>query len=149
MSPGLDGITFHIEDASGMSELRQAWGASASGHLHFQAGITISARSRTTHVGLITAYTRTLPAPLQAALETFIDFLEVREEFQDRGIAGRLVEMALAHAKSLGHYQVRGWTSQDNIEAIHAWVKLRFGLHPGSTSAQGKEVRGYFATKTL
>ena len=149
MPPRLEGIAFQVEDASAMNELRRVWGARASGHLHFQAGITISARSRGSHVGLITAYTRTLPAPLEAALETYIDLLEVTPEFRDRGLASRLVEMAMAHAKSLGHYQVRAWSSRDKADAIHTWAKLGFGLHPASTLLQGKEVLGFFATKTL
>jgi GNAT superfamily N-acetyltransferase len=149
MPPTLEGIAFRVQDPSAMSELRQVWGAMVSGHLHFQGGITISAVSRNAHAGLLTAYTRTLPAPLQVALETYIDLLEVEPEFRGRGVATRLIQMALAHAKSLGHYQIRAWSSEDKTETIPTWARLGFGFHPSSNSPQGKEVRGFFVTKTL
>ena len=149
MTQALDGISFQPLDSSFLVAMRQAWGEKAGRHLHFQDGITIAAIFSGGPIGLISAYTRILPPPLTGLHESYIDFLELEHTFGRRGIAARLVEMVPEHARSLGHYQVRSWSSDDKVEAIPMWRHPGFGLNPAVTHPQGKGARGYFVTKLV
>jgi GNAT superfamily N-acetyltransferase len=100
-------------------------------------------------VGLISVYWKTLPLPLPETCEGYIDILEVHKDFRRRGIATRLIDMALERAKDKGAYQIRSWSSLDKTVAIPMWKTLGFGLCPATTYPMGQEVQGYFVTRLL
>lgn len=125
------------------------WGDKAARHMHLADGFSIVAFDHETLMGLISVYQKHLPAPLSGSFDWYIDILEVHKEYRRKGIATRLVEIAIERAKAAGIYQIRSWSSEDKLEVIPMWKALGFGLCPAVTYPQGKEVRGYFVAKVL
>ena len=96
-------------------------------------------------VGCISVYKKALPPPLAGAVEGYINIIEVAPEYRQRGIARRMIRRCIRRGRTLGFYQLRGWSSEDKIKAIPMWQSLGFGLTP----IAGQEVNGYFATIPL
>lgn len=120
------------------------WGDVAARHMHLTDGFSVLAVQDDAPIGLISVCWRALPPPLSGACEGFI---EVRAEFRRRGIATRLIEIALERARARGACQLRAWSSEDKAEAIPMWKALGFGLCPATVHPRGQEVKGYFVTK--
>jgi len=147
---GLNGlIKFVNADAALKDRVRDEWGEKVAHHMHLENGFSILAMQENMIVGLISAYWKTLPAPLPETQEAYIDILEVQEDFRRRGVATQLINLALERAKEKGVYQVRAWSSSDKTEAIPMWKALGFGLCPATTFPKGREVKGYFVVKLL
>lgn len=81
--------------------------------------------------------------------EAYIDIVEVLAAFRRKGIAKKMVELAIDHTVKAGVYQMRGWSSQDKTEAIQMWKALGFGLCPATVYPKGQQVNGYFVTRVL
>lgn len=143
------GIQFVDADESLKNRVAEEWGEKAARHMHLKDGYSILALQGNNLIGLISVYWKSLPPPLPDTWEGYIDILEVHKDFRRRGIATRLIDMALDRAKDKGAYQVRSWSSLDKKEAIPMWKALGFGLCPASTYPKGQEVKGYFVTKLL
>jgi len=133
-------------DESWRDHLAHSWGEKAARHLHFEDGFTICAMYKDQSVGVISAYWRDLPPPIDNEREAYIDFLEVHFNFRRRGIAKQLINLTLQRAREHKVYQVRSWSSEDKAEAIPMWKSLGFGLCPVTTFPRGKEVHGFFVT---
>jgi GNAT superfamily N-acetyltransferase len=142
-------IQFVDSDEALKNRVAEEWGEKAARHIHLEDGFSILAMQGNNLVGLISVYWKTLPLPLPETCEGYIDILEVRKNFRRRGIATRLIDMALERAKDKGAYQIRSWSSLDKTEAIPMWKALGFGLCPATTYPKGQEVKGYFVTKLL
>jgi GNAT superfamily N-acetyltransferase len=145
----MDTIEYIDADEVWQQRVADAWGELAARHMHIAGGFSLLALCDGEPVGLIAVEWRTLPPPLRDASEGYIDIIEVRAEFRRRGIATRLVALAVDRARRQGVYQVRAWSSEDKTEAIPMWQALGFGLCPSTTYARGEEVRGYFVTLPL
>lgn len=123
------------------------WGEKAAYHMHIADGFSIVTFHQEILVGLISTYWRELPPPLQGECDAYIDILEVHKNFRRQGIARRLIEMSIERARQKGTCQIRSWSSEDKIEAIHMWKALGFGLCPATTYPNGQEIKGYFVVK--
>jgi GNAT superfamily N-acetyltransferase len=142
-------IRFVDSDEVLKNRVAKEWGEKAARHMHLEDGFSILAMQGNHFVGLISVYWKTLPPPLSEMCEGYIDILEVHEDYRRRGVATRLIAMALSRAKDKGAYQVRSWSSLDKTEAIPMWKALGFGLCPATTYPKGQEVQGYFVTRLL
>lgn len=117
--------------------------------MHLTHGFSIIALYGETLAGLISTYWREMPTPLNEDFDAYIDILEIHEDFRRKGIATQLIEISMRRAKQMGMRQIRAWSSEDKIEAIHLWKTLSFGLCPATMYPTGREVRGYFVVKVL
>ena len=61
----------------------------------------------------------------------------------------QMLHMCVERGRTLGYYQLRGWSSDDKTEAIPMWKSLGFGLCPATTYPRGLEIEGYFVTYPL
>ena len=118
-------------------------------HMHLTDGFSIIAKTKDTLIGMVSINWKTLADPIPEILEGFIDIIEVVEEYRRQGIARKMLEMVISHAKNVGAYQIRAWSSEDKFEAIHMWHTLKFGLTPAITYPNENTVRGVFVTKVL
>ena len=125
------------------------WGEKAARHMHLTHGFSIIALYGETPVGLISTYWRELPTPLNEDFDAYIDILEVHRDFRRKGIATQLIEISMGRAKQKGMSQIRAWSSEDKIEAIHLWKVLGFGLCPVTIFRKDRELKGYFVVKVL
>lgn len=144
-----DDIRFVDADERIRLRISQELGETASRHMHLADGFSIVALYEETLVGLISTYWRKLPPPLEQDLDAYIDILEVHGDFRRQGIARRLIELSMEKSRQQGMRQIRAWSSEDKVEAIHMWKALGFGLCPATTYPRGLEVRGFFVVKTL
>ena len=94
--------------------------------------------------------------PLNGCIDAYIMDIEVDEEFQRRGIGRTLVGMLEDWAKSYGYRQIRAWSSQYSVEAIHMWYALNYCMCPavmlGVSAVTGdpnEKVIGYYYAKIL
>ncbi len=129
--------------------VNKKWGEKAARHLHFEDGFTIIATYEKKLVGMISVYWRTLPKPITESREGYIDIIEIDREYRRRGIASRLIHLAIERATEFGAYQIRAWSSEDKLEAIPMWQALGFGLAPATVFQGNEEIRGFYAVKVL
>jgi ribosomal protein S18 acetylase RimI-like enzyme len=125
------------------------WGEKAARHMHLTNGFSIAALHGEMLAGLISTYWREFPTPLNGDFDAYIDILEVNRDFRRNGIATQLIEISMRRAKQMGMRQIRAWSSEDKIEAIHLWKALGFGLCPVTIYPKGRELKGYFVVKVL
>jgi ribosomal protein S18 acetylase RimI-like enzyme len=128
--------------------IRNAFGAQGLEHTRFAPDVTWGAFATARLVGFISTYTRQLPAPFADTVEGYINIIEVHPDFRRRGIGATLVRMTLARAPARGWYQLRAWSSDDKVLALHMWRVLGFSLCPATVYPRGRAVSGYFATHT-
>lgn len=124
-------------------------GSVAEKHLHIDDGFSIIAMDGADITGIIAVCKELLPPPLSGTYEGFIDIIQVKPEYKRKGIARKLIELAIERCGKTGCYQLRAWSSEDKTEAIPMWKVLGFGLAPASIFPKGVEVKGYFATYRL
>lgn len=142
-------IEYIYADESWRSWIAIDFGEIAARHMHFADGVSILALYEEKPVGLLSTYLRKLAHPLSETYEAYIDIVEVLAAFRRKGIAKKMVELAIDHAVKAGAYQMRGWSSQDKTEAIQMWKALGFGLCPATVYPKGQQVNGYFVTRVL
>ena len=95
-------------------------------------------------------------APLEQYSDGFIEVIEVAKAYQRQGIGSTLVKMLEKYATSYGYYQIRAWSSDDKIEALHMWHKLNYCMCPAAMLGQSicegyenKQIVGYYYAKLL
>ncbi len=136
-------------DESWKTRITEEWSEKVERHLHFSDGFTIVALHENVSIGVISVYWRELPAPLASTVEGYINILEVRPAYRQRGIARQLINLSMEKAQQQKVYQVRSWSSEDKMEAIPMWKQLGFGLCPATTFPRGQEIHGFFVAKIL
>ena len=144
-----DPVEYVAGDEAWRERIGREWSEMAARHMHVDDGFSIVATSGGAPVRLIAVVWRDLPPPLPATVEAFIDIIEVRPAFRRRGIAARLVQMAVARSGEHSAYQLRAWSSADKTEAIPMWRALGFGLCPATVYPRGEQVDGYFVALVL
>ena len=102
-------------------------------------------------VGFISTYIKHFSSPLEGVSEGYINILEVHEEFRKQGIATTLIEKTEKYFKQTRVSQIRGWSSDDKLEAINLWNKLKYSLSPTTIWIEDKKVSvtGYHFIKKL
>ena len=102
-------------------------------------------------VGFISTYIKHFSPPLEGMSEGYINILEVHEEFRKQGIATRLIEKTERYFKQTRVSQIRGWSSDDKLEAINLWNELKYSLSPTTIWIEDKKVsvKGYHFIKKL
>ncbi|MBM7613820.1 GNAT family N-acetyltransferase [Alkaliphilus hydrothermalis] len=120
-------------------------------HTEDDEGFSIVAEIDGELAGIISIIYKELPPPLEKTLEVYIDNIEVRKEFRNRGVATHLMEEVLQQLpnETNNFYQIRAWSSEDRIEMLHLWRKLSFTLNPSSIFPQNKEVKGFYVSRIL
>lgn len=95
-------------------------------------------------------------APLDYCSDGFIEVIEVAKEYRRQGIGRRLVKLLEEFAQSYGYYQIRAWSSDDKVEALHMWHKLKYCMCPaamlGESLCKGydnQQIVGYYYAKIL
>jgi GNAT superfamily N-acetyltransferase len=149
MSTNNEHIKYLEIDDTWKPRIIEEWNEKVERHLHFSDGFTIVALHENVSIGIISVYWRELPAPLPSTIEGYINILEVRPAYRQRGIARQLINLSIEKAQDHKAYQVRSWSSEDKIEAIPMWKQLGFGLCPATTFPRGQEIHGFFVAKIL
>ena len=149
MSTNNENIEYLEIDESWKPRITEEWNEKVERHLHFSDGFTIVALHKNVSIGVISVYWRELPAPLPSTIEGYINILEVRPAYRQRGIGRQLINLSIEKAHEQKVYQVRSWSSEDKIEAIPMWKQLGFGLCPATTFPRGQEIHGFFVAKIL
>lgn len=95
-------------------------------------------------------------APLEQYSDGFIEVIEVAKAYQRQGIGSTLVKMLEEYAASYGYYQIRAWSSDDKVEALHMWRKLNYCMCPAAMLGQSicegyedQQIVGYYYAKLL
>lgn len=116
----------------------------------------IAAMDNGTVAGFATIHPAQWIAPFDDCFDGFIEVIEVAKKYQRQGIGSNLVRLIEGFAKSYGYYQIRAWSSDDRIEALHMWHKLKYCMCPAAMlgqSARGgyenQQIAGYYCTKIL
>ncbi len=76
---------------------------------------------RDTVVGFAAIHPQQWIAPLDNYSDGFIEVIEVAKEYRRQGIGSHLVKLLEEFAKSYGYHQIRAWSSDDKVEALHMW----------------------------
>ena len=129
--------------------LGKEWGDWAAEHMRLENGFAIMAHHGDKLIGLISLSWQDLPPPLRSMHDACIDIIEVLDGYRRRGVARRLIEIALERLKGNGVFQVRAWSTEDKKEAIPMWQALGFSMIPVTHSMWGSEISGYFVAKRL
>ena len=93
--------------------------------------------------------------PLDMYCDVFIHWIDVKESFRRKGIGKKLVCILENWAKKSGYRQIRAWSSEDAIEALHMWYSLDYVMCPASEIIKNSEgqikmvVKGYRYAKIL
>lgn len=94
--------------------------------------------------------------PLDQYSDGFIEIIEVAEQYRRQGIGSQLVNMLEEFAKTYGYYQIRAWSSEDKMEALNMWHKLRYCMCPAAMLGQSvrpgfenQQIVGYYYAKLL
>jgi GNAT superfamily N-acetyltransferase len=143
------GIEYVDADEAMRERIAREYGRMQARYVRLSEGFTIVALCGGRPVGLLAVHWRQLPAPVPETVEAFIDIIDVLAEYRRRGIAREMIAQACERARADGAYQVRAWSSDDKTEAIGMWKALGFGMAPSAEYHEGREIRGYLATKVL
>jgi len=100
-------------------------------------------------VGFLSVYPKTYPTPLSNINDAYIDVIEVEKAFQRQGIAKEMIRQTEEWAKTYGYSQIRAWSSNDKLEAIHMWYTLGYCICPAKIWVEWcKEiVDGFYVAK--
>lgn len=95
-------------------------------------------------------------APLNQYFDGFIEVIEVAETYRRQGIGSTLVKALEEYARDFGYYQIRGWSSDDKVEALNMWRKLNYCMCPAAMLGQSvkkgfenQQIVGYYYAKLL
>lgn len=102
-------------------------------------------------VGFISTYIKPLAPPLEGLTEAYINIIEVIEEYRKQGIGSTLVRKTEDFYKNSDVTQIRGWSSDDKVEAIKLWNNLNYGLSPAKIWMDNKDLscHGYYFVKKI
>jgi len=92
--------------------------------------------------------------PLDRYCDVFIHWINVDEKFRRQGIGKTLVGMLEKWAKENGYRQIRAWSNEQAVEALHMWYKLDYAMCPAveiisSAGNPIEVVKGYRYAKVL
>ena len=93
--------------------------------------------------------------PLDMYNDMFIRAIQVVEKYRKQGIGRRLVEMLEHHAREKGYRQIRAWSSEDKVAALHMWYSMNYAMCPATETFLNKDgtlrqiVHGYRYAKIL
>ncbi|WP_026477833.1 GNAT family N-acetyltransferase [Alkaliphilus transvaalensis] len=121
-------------------------------HTKKENGFSIIAEYNHTPAGIISIKYQELINPLEDLIEAYIDNIEVKNQFRNKGIATALIKRVfeIINVKQPKPYQVRAWSTIDKVEMLNLWKKLGFCF--SSTSyllKEGREIKGYYLTKKI
>lgn len=102
-------------------------------------------------IGIISAYPKPYPRPLNNRKDAFIDVLDVDTNFRRQGIARELIRITEEWAKVYGYSQIRAWSSEDKPEAIQMWYNLGYCMCPAKIHLEWREedINGFYVAKKL
>lgn len=89
-----------------------------------------------------------LEPPLNGCYDAFINIIEVDERFRRQGIGRHMITMIENWAKAYGYRQIRAWSSEDKVSAIHMWYALNYAMCP-SREIHDVVINGYVYAKLL
>lgn len=92
-------------------------------------GYFVVAEESGTIAGFAAVFSRNIPAPVTGN-ETFINLIEVFEEYQKMGAATLMVQEILKIERTKGTYQVRAYCDIQNTASHALWRKNKFGIAP-------------------
>ena len=85
-------------------------------------------------VGCATLGPQKWTPPLDMYCDVFIHWIEVDEPFRRQGIGRHLVSMLENWAKENGYRQIRAWSNEKAVEALHMWYALDYATVRLNTS---------------
>jgi ribosomal protein S18 acetylase RimI-like enzyme len=102
-------------------------------------------------VGFVSSYLQPIYKDFHQTKEAYINIIEVHKDHRQQGIATELLHRTEQHARRQGAKQIRAWSSEDKVEAIHMWFNLEYNLSPTSIyiESTNKSVSGVYAVKPL
>ncbi len=143
-------ITFSVCNETHIEKIKISYGEMEANHISLdKEAYSIVALKGNEVIGFISSYLKPLTPPLEGVHEAYINIIEVKEELRRIGIGTKLLEKTENHFRLLGIYQIRGWSSQEKLEAINLWRKLQFSLCPTLIHLPSKDlnVPGYYFIK--
>jgi len=145
-------ITYQEIDTYLLEKISLHYGEYAKKHIHIgNDSYSLAAICNDIPVGFISTYTLNLATPISEEKDAYIDVIEVDEKYQRMSIASEMLVRTEEWAKKLGLLQIRAWSSQDKVEAIHMWRCLGYGLCPAKIWVEWckEAVDGYYVVKQL
>ncbi len=145
-------INYQEVDSNLRNVIGDKYGEMAKNHIHLEEGsFSLAAMYDGVPVGFISAYTKTLPIPLDGTKDAYIDIIEVDEQFRRQGVARHMINATEKWASGKGFSQIRSWSSRDKTEAISMWLNLKYGMCPAKIWIERikEAVNGYYVVKTL
>jgi GNAT superfamily N-acetyltransferase len=106
-------------------------------------------------VGCATLGPQKWTPPLDNYCDVFIHWINVDKQFQRKGIGRHLVNMLESWAKENGYRQIRAWSNEQAVEALHMWYALNYAMCPAVEVIYNSEgqidmiVKGYRYAKIL
>ncbi len=101
-----------------------------TGQVLGEGGVLLAAEEGGSIRAFLWAFTRAIPAPVDA-VEWFINVIEVFDAAdRRRGIASQLVRACVQMAQRQGAYQVRAYCEIGNVASHRLWRKNGFGISP-------------------
>jgi len=113
-----------------------------------EGSYAVAAYSNEEIVGFAGLNRAELTPPLNGCYDAFINVIEVDERFQRQGIGRHMIGMLENWAKAYGYRQIRAWSSEDKVAAIHMWYALNYAMCP-SREVHDVIVNGYVYAKIL
>ena len=94
--------------------------------------------------------------PLEEYCDAFIELIEVDEKYQRQGIGRAMITLLEEKAKEFGYRQIRAWSSDDKVAALHMWYSLDYCMCPAAMLGhsikpgfENKQIVGYYYAKML
>lgn len=107
-------------------------------------------------VGFATLHPGQWIPPLEEYYDAFIECIEVDEHYKRQGIGKMLVHILEEKSKEYGYRQIRAWSSDDKVEALHMWYALDYAMCPAAMVGhsikpgfQDQQILGYYYAKML
>ena len=106
-------------------------------------------------VGCATLGPQKWTPPLDMYEDVFIHWIIVDEPFRRKGIGRQLICMLEKWAKENGFRQIRAWSDEQSIEALHMWYALDYAMCPAVEPIYNSEgklemlINGYRYAKIL
>jgi GNAT superfamily N-acetyltransferase len=120
-----------------------------------EACFNIAAMAGDEVVGVATCSARRWTPPLDMYGDAFIEWIDVDEAYRRRGIGRMLVTMLENWARDNGYRQLRAWSNNGAVAALHMWYAMGYAMCPAvepifDTEGKFKEVvQGYKYAKML
>lgn len=107
-------------------------------------------------IGLITAQPRKLIKPLDDQTDLFIAYIEVLEQYQNQGIATKLIKLTEDFGKQNGFFQITAWSNQNAVAMTRLVLKLKYVMCQALMydenylpQSLGEYIKGYYYGKRL